>query len=100
MIDRHDDDRGVVLTLSGELDGASAPGLDERLMQILGESHARVLIDLDGLKFVDSAGVSVLIKAKKEAGVRGRRLVLHRPTAQVQRVFALVGLANWLDYEP
>jgi anti-sigma B factor antagonist len=98
-IERRDDQGGVVLALFGELDVISAPELAQRLAQVLALPHARVLLDLGGLRFVDSAGVSVLIKAKQDFDSSGRTLVLRRPTEQVQRVFALVGLADWLAYE-
>jgi anti-anti-sigma regulatory factor len=48
---------------------------------------------------VDSAGVSVLIKAKKEADEDGSQFLLRRPTAQVHRVFALVGMVDWLVFD-
>jgi anti-anti-sigma regulatory factor len=41
----------------------------------------------------------VLIRAKQRAEANGRTLVLRRPTAQLERVFALVGLADWLAIE-
>ena len=62
----------------------------------LSEPGAHVTLDLSDLEFVDSAGVSVLIKAKQDAESHGRTLVLARATEQVHRVFALVGLADWL----
>jgi len=98
-IERRDDARGVVLVLSGELDMISAPELAGTLDDVLAQPHARVMLDLNGLSFVDSAGVSVLIKAKKAATTHGRTLVLRRPTEQLERVFALVGLADWLAVE-
>jgi anti-sigma B factor antagonist len=98
-INRRDDDRGAVLVLSGELDVVSAPGLQQHLAEVLAEPHERVMLDLNGLTFVDSAGVSVLIRAKQTASSSGRTLVLRRPTEQLERVFALVGLADWLAVE-
>jgi anti-sigma B factor antagonist len=95
-INRRDEARGVVLALSGELDVVSAPELEQHLNEALAEPHARVTLDLSELAFVDSAGVSVLIKAKQDAESNGRTLVLGRATEQVHRVFALVGLADWL----
>ena len=94
-----DDDRGVTLALRGELDVVSAPKLEQCLDEILGQPHARVMLDLGGLRFVDSAGVSVLIKAKQRAESSGRTLLLRRPTEQLERVFAQVGLADWLAIE-
>ncbi len=88
-----------MLELAGELDVVSAPALEQRLNEVLAESHARITLDLNELTFVDSAGVSVLIKAKQDAESGGRTLVLRRPTEQLHRVFALVGLADWLADE-
>lgn len=88
-----------MLVLSGQLDMASASELEQHLAEVLSQPHARVMLDLNGLTFVDSAGVSVLIKAKQQAETNGRTLVLRRPTEQLERVFALVGLADWLAVE-
>ena len=85
--------------LFGELDVVSAPDLERKLSEVLEQPHARVMLDLNGLRFVDSAGVSVLIRAKQRAQANGRTLVLRRPTEQLERVFALVGLAEWLEIE-
>jgi anti-sigma B factor antagonist len=98
-IQRNDEAEGVVLTLCGELDLATAPGLEQRLQEILAAPPRRLLLDLSELTFVDSAGVSVLIRAKKEAEGNGCQMVLRRPTAQLHRVFALVGLTDWLAFE-
>ncbi len=86
-----------MLVLNGELDVVSAPELAQCLNEALAADHARVTLDLSELEFVDSAGVSVLIKAKQDAESNGRTLVLGHPTEQVHRVFALVGLADWLS---
>ena len=90
---------GVRLTLAGELDASSAPELDRRLRELSEEGNPQVILDLSGLSFVDSAGVSVLIRAKHDAEEKGYALVLSRPTAQVQGVFALLGLLRWLETE-
>jgi stage II sporulation protein AA (anti-sigma F factor antagonist) len=88
-----------VLALFGELDVVSAPRLEQVLDEVLGQPHARVMLDLNRLRFVDSAGVSVLIRAKQRAATEGHTLVLRRPTEQLERVFAVVGLADWLEIE-
>jgi anti-sigma B factor antagonist len=96
-IERSTEAPGILLRLGGELDASSAPELDRRLRELTDEGHPRVLLDLSGLSFVDSAGVSVLIRAKHDAEERGYTLILRRPTPQVQGVFALLGLLRWLE---
>jgi anti-sigma B factor antagonist len=98
-ITRSNDDRGVVLALAGELDVISAPDLAEQLDALAADACPRVLIELSRLSFVDSAGVSVLVKARHEAEANGRRLILRNPTEQVHQVFSVLGLADWLAYE-
>jgi anti-sigma B factor antagonist len=98
-ITRIDDSRDVILALSGELDVISAPELEMHLSGLAADACPRVLLDLSGLTFVDSAGVSVLVKAKHEAEAKGRRLILRSPTEQVRQVFSVVGLADWLAYD-
>ena len=95
-ITRTDDDRGVVLALSGELDVITAPDLAVQLDALAAEACPRVLLELGGLNFVDSAGVSVLVKARHEAEANGRQLVLRNATEQVHQVFSVLGLASWL----
>jgi anti-sigma B factor antagonist len=98
-VTRGADPEGVVLALHGDLDVAAAPQLEKLLDNLRSEGHGYVMLDLRELSFVDSAGVSVLIKAKKEAARDGSQFVLSRPTAQVHRVFALVGMVDWLAFE-
>jgi anti-sigma B factor antagonist len=98
-ITRTKDGRGVILALSGELDVISAPDLAERLDALAAEACPRVLLDLSRLSFVDSAGVSVLVKARHEAEAHGRQLILRGATEQVHQVFSVLGLADWLTDE-
>jgi anti-sigma B factor antagonist len=89
----------VVLALSGELDVISAPDLAEQLDALAADACPRVLLELSRLSFVDSAGVSVLVKARHEAEANGRRLILCGATEQVHQVFSMLGLAGWLAVE-
>jgi anti-sigma B factor antagonist len=89
----------VILALHGELDAAAAPQLEKLLDEVRRERNPRVMLELSNLSFVDSAGVSVLIKAKKEAEKDGSEFVLRRPTEQVHRVFAVVGMVDWLAFD-
>ncbi len=47
----------------GELDVASAPVLDEALMQVQESAATGVVIDLTGVQFIDSTGLRVLLTA-------------------------------------
>ena len=48
-----------------------------------------LVIDLTGLSFIDSTGLSVLLAAAERARKQGRRLIVVRPPLPALRVFTL-----------
>ena len=84
-----EEDGGTRLTLTGELDLASAVALRDRLNQLWAERHD-VRLNLSKLEFVDCAGMNVLIQAINDARTNGVRLALEgRLRQQVRRVAEL-----------
>ena len=90
------DDNARVLTLGGELDLAACPALDEELDKALGSDAALVLVDMRELDFMDSTGLSALVRAHQRAEQNGQRFVLVNGSHQVQRLLSLTGIAERL----
>lgn len=82
--------QGTVVTLSGELDVASSQLLEQELTRLHGA--ALVVVDLQGLSFIDSTGLGVLVKAHQLAQEQGSRFSLARAGGQVHRLLSLTGL--------
>jgi anti-anti-sigma factor len=78
------------LCVSGELDLATAPLLDKALEGEI-ESGTDVTFDVEGLRFMDAAGLGVLVRARRSIGRRGR-VRLRDPGPIVQRLLFLTGL--------
>jgi anti-sigma B factor antagonist len=97
--DAERDSEGGVLTLEGELDLETAPEVDRQLDRILATQVTRVLIDLSGVTFMDSTGLSSIVRASRFAESNGHRLVLRREPRQVQRLFELTGIESRLTFE-
>jgi anti-anti-sigma factor len=55
-----------------------------------------VVVDLRHLEFMDSTGLSVLVRAHQRAEENGRRLGLVNGSQQVQRLLTLTGVADRL----
>ena len=89
----------ATIRVVGELDIATAPALAEALDSALGSDAAIVLLDLDGVTFIDSAGVRVVLRAVAEAEAGGRLRVRRGHGEQVRRLFELVGAIDRLPYE-
>ena len=79
----------VRIALRGELDLNHAYTFDEELRRIEGAEPHCIVLDLRELSFMDSCGVGRLVAARRRARRAGRRLVLVRGPAAIQRLFAL-----------
>lgn len=83
-----------IVTLSGELDSSNAASLQAAMTSILAERPARVIFDLGDLRFMDSAGIAVLIGVAKASEVH-----LRNPSPIVRRVVEVTGLSHVLAVE-
>ena len=91
------DDQTTLVTIAGELDLASSPALDEELQRLASDGGGRVVIDLRELDFMDSTGLSTLVRAHGRLEQAGRPLGVVRGTPQVQRLLELTGVADRLE---
>ena len=82
--------------VAGELDIDTAPRL-ERMLRGAELRSRLVVLDLRELNFVDACGVRVIAYASLRARRGGRRLVLLRGAAQIQRLLALSGASDLLQ---
>ena len=83
----------AVVRLAGELEHEFAYTLDVQLQKVEAEAST-VVIDLNGLTFMDSAGLGRLLAARRRAARAGRRLVIVRGGRTVDRVMMLAGLQD------
>ncbi len=89
-------DGATVIMISGELDLATAPALEEELDRAA-QSDRHLILDLRELDFMDSTGLSVLVRAHQAAEESGRPLSLVKGPPQVQRLLSLTGVAERLN---
>ncbi|MBN6041731.1 STAS domain-containing protein [Amycolatopsis sp. 195334CR] len=85
-----DDDR-VVVTTAGALDAHTGAEFQVALRE-LAERHPELVLDLAGLTYVDSTGLSAFIAAHKRASARGGRVRLSGVPPFLARLLAVTGL--------
>jgi anti-sigma B factor antagonist len=86
------------IALTGELDLANAPMVEDELTRVEGSDAVAIIVDLSGLTFIDSTGIRLLVSAQARARSDAGRLTLLRGQAPVQRVFELSGVAELLPF--
>jgi anti-anti-sigma factor len=94
-LDQHDADR--LVRLRGEVDSHTASQLEGSL-EVLG-SAADVVLDLEGVEFIDSSGLRVIIHAHQTLDEAGNRLVLRSPSEAVSKLLTITGLIDRLHIE-
>jgi anti-anti-sigma factor len=82
----------VCVALRGELDVSRALLLDQQLRDVESTRPEALVIDLRGLHFVDSSGVGRLVSAHRRALRSGRRVIVVRGNAVVQRILEMSAL--------
>jgi anti-sigma B factor antagonist len=82
----------TVVSVYGELDVASAPELRERLIELVTGGAHLLILDLEGLDFLDSTGLGAIISALKRARTNGGDLRLVCTQSRIRRLFEITAL--------
>lgn len=88
------ENRATVLAVNGELDLASSGALEEALEQADDSPSELLVLDLRKLEFMDSTGLSVLVKANQRAQNSGKRFAVVNGGPQVQQLFTLTRITE------
>ncbi|MEJ7893040.1 MAG: STAS domain-containing protein [Solirubrobacteraceae bacterium] len=88
----------VVITAAGELDAATVGRLDSAIDEVIREHEHHLVLDVGGVSFVDSTGITALISGLRRLNRSRRRLALACTTGKpVGRALALTGLDHTFE---
>lgn len=91
-------DNGVAtLSAHGEIDLPSADQLEIRFNELAGPEVTRVVVDLTGVTFLDSAGINALLKGRRLAESRGQTFVVGGASGLVRQVLDITGVWDHLS---
>jgi anti-sigma B factor antagonist len=98
IITRHVDDDGAVrLSLAGELDLATRDDLRDRVQETLAATSPRhLIIDMAGVTFCDSSGMSALVRATKSAADRDLTFQVINVPRYIRQTMEVAGVLDWL----
>ena len=87
----------AVVFVTGELDLATVPRLDEEFAAVAADV---VVIDLSGCTFLDSAGIRALVGMAKELDATGRGLRLVTSDPGILRLLEITGVDTLVQVHP
>jgi anti-sigma B factor antagonist len=85
-----------VLAAAGELDILTVPAFSAKLNELVRRRARDIVVDLSEVRFVDSAGLQVLLSAQRRVTRHARRLVVICPAGPARRVIELARLVDVL----
>jgi anti-anti-sigma factor len=77
---------------------SSCEEVDQALQAGERTSAARIVLDIEGLKFIDSSGLQVILRAKRRSDAGGSRLRITRSSGHVADMFRLTALDMTLPF--
>ena len=83
-----------IIRLSGRIDATTAPGMEESIFQAIEEGSRALIIDLESVEYMSSAGLRVLLAGLKKMKSVGGELRLSSLQPHVREVFEMTGFSR------
>jgi anti-sigma B factor antagonist len=90
--------RADLIAVQGRLDAASAPDLQQAIEELFRKGRCRIVLDMEGLDHISSAGLRVLIDARRRArewkltDLEGGDVRIASLPPRIKEVFDLTGM--------
>jgi len=83
-----------VIDVKGEIDVYTAPKLREQLIELVSEGSYDIVVNLEGVDFLDSTGLGVLVGALKRVKAHDGSLSLVCTQDKILKIFKITGLTK------
>ena len=86
------DGKNLTLTLEGDLDSVSSPGVEQKIEEVLELNIESLNLDLSKVRYISSIGVRVLVIAYKKAMKDEKKVAIVAMSTKVQDILNEVGI--------
>jgi anti-sigma B factor antagonist len=84
----------TVIAVSGEIDVYTAPRLRETIVSLVDSGNYRLIVDMEGVEFLDSTGLGVLVGGLKRVRAHDGGIDLVCTQGRILRIFRITGLSR------
>jgi anti-sigma B factor antagonist len=93
-IDYREDNDFLIISVDGRIDTLSAPEFQTRMEELMEREEKTVILDLEKLQYVSSAGLRAVLVSAKKAAASGKKLSCCCLQEMVRRVFDVSGFTG------
>ncbi|MCR4708915.1 MAG: STAS domain-containing protein [Clostridiales bacterium] len=97
VVTKNLEDKLLNVKVEGRLDTATAPELEAELAEVLDEAD-ELVFDLEGLEYMSSAGLRILLATQKKMGLKGGMKVTNVNDV-IMEIFEITGFSDILTIE-
>ena len=90
----YDEGESTLVVLRGEADIYTVPVIVDALARVISERDGSVVVDLAQTKFIDTAALRAVLRARQILAGGERRLTLRSPSTAADRVLSVFGLSH------
>lgn len=90
----HVRDGKTIVAVGGEVDVYTAPRLRDQLTELVAAGAYHLVVDLEGVEFLDSTGLGVLVGGLKKVRAHDGSLELVCHQDRLLKIFRITGLAK------
>jgi anti-sigma B factor antagonist len=89
-----DGDGATIVAVEGEIDVYTAPKLRDKITELVGDGVYHLVIDMEGVEFLDSTGLGVLVGGLKKVRAHDGSLQIICSQERLLKIFRITGLGK------
>jgi anti-sigma B factor antagonist len=97
IIDIKERDGGMTAIFNGRLDTPAAVKAQQEIGPLLENADKEIILDCTNLEYISSSGLRLFLTVRKEASVKGGKVIIQNINEEIRKVFMMTGFFNLFD---
>ncbi|MBR3656263.1 MAG: STAS domain-containing protein [Prevotella sp.] len=97
IIDIKERDGGMTAIFNGRLDTPAAVKAQQEVGPLLENADKEIILDCTNLEYISSSGLRLFLTVRKEASVKGGKVIIQNINEEIRKVFMMTGFFNLFD---
>ena len=97
VIEIKERDGGMTAILNGRLDTPAAVKAQQEIGPLLENANKEIIFDCTNLEYISSSGLRLFLTIRKEASVKGGKIIIENINDEIRKVFMMTGFFNLFE---
>ena len=97
MIEIKENNGGMLAILNGRLDTPAAVKAQQEIGPLLENADKEIVFDCTNLEYISSSGLRLFLTIRKEASVKGGKIIIENINDEIRKVFMMTGFFNLFE---